>query len=318
MIYFQYLILVILVVILSLFLSKYVDALDKKTNLSGALIGGVLLAAVTSLPEFMTSLTAIFWLDEPDLVQGNVFGSNVFNLSIIGCCIILFATKFKNSTLSKSHLTTGIFTLAMFLICFFGMKTQSTLNLGITQVNYATIFILILYVINIIKMKDDSSPSSDGDDTLNLTVKQVMIRFSICTVLLIFFSMLLTNVADKINSALNLGSTVGGAIFLGIATSLPELTSSFNLVRLGNFNAAFGNVIGSNLFNFTILAIADLFYSKGNIFSSDKQSDNFIFWGLIATLFVIGTLFTKNNKTLSIILSVAVIGCYVASIMFSI
>ena len=54
MIYIQYLILVVLVVLLSIFLSKYVDALDKKTNLSGAFIGGVLLAAVTSLPEFIT------------------------------------------------------------------------------------------------------------------------------------------------------------------------------------------------------------------------------------------------------------------------
>lgn len=63
------LILAVLVVYLSVRLSYYVDCLDKKTNLSGAFIGGVMLAAVTSLPELFTSLTAVLALDQPDLVQ---------------------------------------------------------------------------------------------------------------------------------------------------------------------------------------------------------------------------------------------------------
>ena len=82
MIYLIYVILAVLVVLCSTKLSAYVDALDKKTNLSGAFLGGVLLAAVTSLPELFTSLTAVLSLDEPQLVQGNVLGSNIFNLCI--------------------------------------------------------------------------------------------------------------------------------------------------------------------------------------------------------------------------------------------
>ena len=259
MIYVQYLILATLVVILSIFLSKYVDALDKKTNLSGAFIGGVLLAAVTSLPEFITSLTAIFALNQPNLVQGNVFGSNIFNLTILAGCIILFSRKFKEAYLSKSHLLTSIFTIIIFIICLLGMNFNYSLNLGFLNVSYASIAILVLYIINITKMNDSSSEGSDEEDNVNLTVKQIIFRFILCSILLVIFSMLLTKVTDKLNGELGLGATVGGAIFLGIATSLPELTSSFNLVRLGNFNASFGNVIGSNLFNFTILAIGDIF-----------------------------------------------------------
>nr|WP_317358783.1 cation transporter [uncultured Tyzzerella sp.] len=317
MIYLQYLVLASLVVILSIFLSKYVDALDKKTNLSGAFIGGVLLAAVTSLPEFITSLTAIFALNQPSLVQGNVFGSNIFNLTILGACIILFSKKFKEAYLSKSHLLTSIFTIIIFVICLLGMKYNYSLNLGFLNVSYASIGILILYIINITKMNDSSSDSSDEEDNVNLTVKQIIARFILCSVLLVVFSMLLTQVTDKLNAQLGLGATVGGAIFLGIATSLPELTSSFNLVRLGNFNASFGNVIGSNLFNFTILAIGDIFYSKGNIFSPDKQANNLIIWGIIATFIVIGTLYTKKNQKSSIFLGALIIACYIASILFS-
>ena len=318
MIYIQYLILASFVVILSIFLSKYVDALDKKTDLSGAFIGGVLLAAVTSLPEFITSLTAIFALNEPNLVQGNVFGSNIFNLAVLGACILLFSKKFKTSYISKSHLLTSIFTIVIFIICLLGMKYNYSVKIGFFNISYASIFILILYTINILKMNDASSQDDDTEDTLNLTVKQIIFRFIFCSILLVLFSMMLTKVTDKLNEQLGLGATVGGAIFLGIATSLPELTSSFNLVRLGNFNASFGNVLGSNLFNFTILAIGDIFYSRGNIFSPDKQANNLIVWGIIATFIVIGSFYTKKSEKSSILLGILIISCYIASILFSI
>ena len=93
MLYLEYIVLAALVVFLSVRLSYYVDCLDKKTNLSGAFIGGVMLAAVTSLPELFTSLTAVLALDQPDLVQGNVLGSNIFN---IGNNITYFLGYFCN------------------------------------------------------------------------------------------------------------------------------------------------------------------------------------------------------------------------------
>ena len=54
MIYALYVVLLVAVVYLSMKLGDFVDLLDKKTNVSGAFIGGVLLAAVTSLPELFT------------------------------------------------------------------------------------------------------------------------------------------------------------------------------------------------------------------------------------------------------------------------
>ena len=55
MIYALYVVLLVAVVYLSMKLGDFVDLLDKKTNISGAFIGEVMLAAVTSLPELFTS-----------------------------------------------------------------------------------------------------------------------------------------------------------------------------------------------------------------------------------------------------------------------
>ena len=75
----QYLLLAFIVIFATSRLSYYIDELDKKTHISGALIGGVLLATVTSMPEFITSITSTVGLGEPGLAFGNVFGSNILS-----------------------------------------------------------------------------------------------------------------------------------------------------------------------------------------------------------------------------------------------
>ena len=65
------------------FLAKSADVIAFKTGLGRAFIGVVLLATATSLPELGTGVSAIT-LGEPDLAVGDAFGSNLFNLLIIG------------------------------------------------------------------------------------------------------------------------------------------------------------------------------------------------------------------------------------------
>ena len=66
------------------FLAKSADVIAFKTGLGRAFIGVVLLATATSLPELGTGVSSITLVDEPDLAVGDAFGSNLFNLLIIG------------------------------------------------------------------------------------------------------------------------------------------------------------------------------------------------------------------------------------------
>ena len=60
--YLAFFVLAAAILFLSVKLSEYVDLLDKSTKVSGAFIGGVLLAAVTSLPELFTSISAVLFI----------------------------------------------------------------------------------------------------------------------------------------------------------------------------------------------------------------------------------------------------------------
>ena len=313
MIYLLYALVALIVVFLSVKAAKYVDLLDKTTNLSGAFIGGILLSAVTSLPELLTSISATVWLDNPGLSIGNILGSNLFNLATLSMLILIFIKTFKKSKISNSHYMTAIFSLLIYIVIILNMT--NILNVDFLTINVTSIIILILYILGVRTMASDNSAVETLEKEINsekvdLTLKQIIIRFILASVGLVVFSILITYITDIISARLNLGSGFAGALFLGIATSLPEVTSSISLVKMNSFNIAVGNIVGSNLFNFLILTIADLLYIKGTIYTfADSQTVNLLILGTAATPLMLLSLKSKN-KGITILYSLGVVVCY--------
>ena len=91
--------------------------------------------------------------------------------------------------------------------------------------------------------------------------------FDLWCIVIIGSSYFVTLVTDNIATELNLSTSFAGAIFLGVATSLPELTAVITLMKLKNYDAALGNIIGSNIFNMTIISVVDVINYKENIFN---------------------------------------------------
>ncbi|MBR7009062.1 MAG: cation transporter [Ruminococcus sp.] len=291
---FIYAALAVCVVFFSIKLANYVDLIDKKTDLSGAFIGGVILAAVTSLPELFTSISAVLFVKQPDLVMGNILGSNLFNMCILGGAALIAAKSLCRSTIGSSHFKTTVITFIMFAIMMLPVVFKK--DYTVVGISVYSIILLVLYACSIKFMAGDSA-ESEGEDTSDLTLKQIIIRFIIMAVLLVVASIFITIAADHLSEEFKLGKTVGGALFLGVATSLPELTSSIALIRKGNFNACAGNVMGSGVFNFCIISVADILYRGGSVYiSNDKSSSYLNIFGLVATTAVGAILLMKMRK----------------------
>jgi len=63
-------------------IAKYGDVISLRTKLGGAFAGTLLLATATSLPELITTISAIR-TGIPQLAAGNLFGSNMFNILLL-------------------------------------------------------------------------------------------------------------------------------------------------------------------------------------------------------------------------------------------
>ena len=287
----MYVVFAIALCFLSKKLADYVDALDKKTNISGAFIGGVLLAAVTSLPELFTSISATILLpSSASLVVGNILGSNLFNIAILGLCFILFFKKFIDGTFEfKSHFTVIIGTCFIYAIVSYGLLANDKLQPIVGPINFLALLILIVYGITIFLQPKEAEGEKE-EDTYNLTIKQVIIRFVICAVVLVAVSVLITYNTDAIATKFNINQTTAGAIFLAIATSLPELVSSIALCKKGNWNAAVGDIVGSCLFNFCIIGLAEFMSYRVSIlpgFTTMEALDHQAFKIIYLTLIVL-------------------------------
>lgn len=282
-----YLVLAAIVVFLAIKLSNYVDLLDKKTKLSGALLGGILLAAVTSLPELFTSLTGTILLGNNQMVLGNIMGSDFFDIVIFGIVYFLFFKKLVGGKVGKQHYYTIFFIALMVAAITIAAFVFSKNGWLIGYFNPMSLVIIAIYVISVLKTPATEEKEKE-EDTSKLTVKKIWILFAVCSVLLITASILVTEVTDKVISAeegLNIGPTFGGSLFLGVATSLPEVTATIALCKKRNFDAAYGDIFGSCVFNIIILALADAlsFKATGNIYQIDSSSLMLI----IGTVFVL-------------------------------
>jgi len=115
-----------------------------------------------------------------------------------------------------------------------------------------------------------------------------------------------------------LGTGFVGTALLSFVTSLPELVAALAAVRLGAFDLAVGNLLGSNVFNMFGMAIADFFLLDGPFLS--LIDSNFVLVGLLGILLtnmaLIGNLARVERKFLFfeldslVILLVYLLGMY--------
>lgn len=320
MIYIGYLVTAAIVVFLSMKASNYIDLLDKNTNLSGAFLGGIMLSAVTSLPELFTSVSATLLLDRPGLCMGNILGSDLFNLAALSVFILLYAKTFSRGRVSKSYRYVSVFVFLIYVLI--GLNFLGIIKFRILHLSLTSVLIALIYAMGAkyLAVADDVETDEDAlgyhaSKTSRLSVKQIGFRFGLASIGIIVFSVIMTYLTDDISVRLNIGQGFAGALFLGIATSLPEVTSTVTLFRMKNINIAVGNIIGSNLFNFIILVVADFLSMGSGVYENpDQQVVNLMIFGLISTVMFWMTLKFKN-KTTQIFGAIGMIACYLAFLL---
>ena len=295
LVYIGYAAMVAVIVTLSIKLGKYVDIIDSKSNISGAFIGGVMLAAVTSLPELFTSLSAVWIVHENSMIIGNILGSDLINLAFFGVILLIFGRGLKKAEFSTFYYVALGVMIGMYALTAIGLYLADYMRL--TWFSAVSPAILVLYILFVSKMpKTSEAEEKDSDE--GITLKQAVVRFLICAVILIGASIAMTYLTDIVADKLALGKTFAGALFLGVATSLPELISSATLCYRGNYNAAAGNIIGSNVFNFSILFVADVLSfmpESSGIYILNGDSKWLLIFGAIATATTATMMFVKNK-----------------------
>ena len=303
----------ILVIILSIKLSVYADEITKTTNISKNIVGGVLVAGITSLPELVTCLSSIY-LKNYYLAFGDILGSNLFNISIICFFDIIFIKKF---IFNKTNSSSLIYILLLINYIFIYLSLSSVLNVSLFNIGIPSIIILATYIYY---LKHVNSCEEEKSINQSSNKNFVILKFILTAIILIITSILLTFIVNKLSIMYpSVSSSFIGAIFLGITTSMPEVVTFITLINLDNYSMALLDIIGSNLINLLIIAMGDLVMLNDKIYNNaDRQSFFILILCIITT--VISMLQNKiklNNKFLYIIPSIIVFILYIVFLIYN-
>ena len=271
-----------MIVIAGTKLSHYGDQIAELTGLGRLWIGMVLIAVATSLPELLTDISAAL-LHAPNLAVGDLFGSNMANMLILG--IIGLFPRFQPPVREQAayeHIL--IATLAMVLTglagLFIVLKTDMSLwGVGIDSALIAIIYVLGMRVAyrqedlrrrerareKIVEVTDEESKHASAR---HQRLRHASVRFAVATLAIVVAAPVLAWSAKKIAEMTGIGATFVGTSLLAVTTSLPEVVTSLAAVRLGAFDLAVGNLFGSNAFNMFVLFFTDIAYRPGSLLSA--------------------------------------------------
>lgn len=251
-------------------LTRSADVIATHTGLGRVFIGSFLLAATTSLPEVATEAAAAS-LGLVDIALGDLFGSNIFNMTIIAVSGIVWNRGSLLAAASKVHVITATFGMLLSAIAALNILTRP--NFGVLGIGVGVWVIVGVYALGLRLLKGISAGDGAGSDGTETTlgaasgVAAAWVGYVAAAALVVAAAIFLSKSADVIAKATGLGGTFVGTTLVAATTSMPEVVTTIAAVRMGAVDLAVGNVLGSNIFNMTILLVSDTFYRGGYILS---------------------------------------------------
>lgn len=285
----------VLILLAAHFLASSADTVAERTGLGRSFIGVVMLATATSLPELATGISSIALLDAPDLAIGDAFGSNLFNLLIIGLADIYWQNGPVLNAVTRTSVMVGalgagligLATLAIFIYS----ETDVTAEWLISPLTIVLIlgFVAAMYLIYRHDRQTRESESADEAQPepepgrQHQSLSRALLFYVVSAAIVVAAAVWLADVGEQIAETMHWEESFVGTQFLAISTSLPEIGTSFAALRLNAPDLAITNVLGSNVFNMGIvLFFDDIAFTDGAIWSA--VSTVHMLSGLIAVL----------------------------------
>jgi len=239
--------------------------LSHSFNISPFIVGVVIVAGGTSIPELASSLQAIN-LGVKDIVIGNVIGSNIANiLLIIGAVSLIhpivelktstdssFSLVHKAGYMVSKNISDFVAIISSIIFIYFCMKGVITYLEGLLM-----LVCLVIFLVSIL-FKEKADFQEAPEKLIPLWISLIFIVIGLISV--IFGSKLFIYGASEIANVFGLSETVIGITIVAIGTSLPELATGLLAAFKKQTDFAIGNILGSNIYNiFGVLGVSSLF-----------------------------------------------------------
>lgn len=222
--------------------TKYSTRLAEDFKLSKYIIGFIVVAFISILPEALISINSAF-AGLPSFGLGTLLGSNVSDLTLVFAIIIIFTGK---EIKLKSKILSNISGYHLFLMLplFLGLNGYYSRIEGLLLIIVGGFFYYSVFK-NEVKI---DVILGDGKNKY----KNILMLLLAMTLLLIGSSFTVSSAASMAN-ILSISPILIGMLIVGLGTTMPELFFSLKSVQKGEDDLAVGDILGTVLADATIL-----------------------------------------------------------------
>ena len=232
-------------------------------------VGIFIISIGTSLPEFAATFQALK-LNSEGIVAGNLVGSNIANILLVGGIMVFPITHLNLGKEDKSTFRFFlIFSFLFFLLIIFNLNID--LKLG-----FILIFLLILFFYFELK-----KPSSE--EVLEKNIKDQSTYILVFKIIFAFIALFISSryfidYAKNLTEVFGVAETAIGITVVAFGTSLPEVVATvISIVKKQN-NLAIGNILGSNIANILGITLIAIFVNgEINYYSLLTNIDKWLF-----------------------------------------
>jgi cation:H+ antiporter len=223
-------------------------SLASSLRISPLVVGLTVVSLGTSLPELLVTTTAVI-VGHSSMGLGNVLGSNISNICLVlGICALLQPLMVESKLFRLDYPPLLVATVATWMM---------SLDLVISRLEGLVLLIgLAIYLVVVIRSAEEDTKevhTPTSSKTPVPTRRKVFVQMIGGLVLLLIGSRLVVWGGVGLGQALGLSELIIGLTIVAVGTSLPELATSIAGVVKKQHSIAVGNVVGSNLINFTAI-----------------------------------------------------------------
>jgi cation:H+ antiporter len=222
-------------------------AIAERLGISKLVLGLTVVAMGTSAPEAASSIAAVIG-GRGDFAVGNVFGSNIANLALVGGLVALISPLQVQARTLRREVPTMLIVVLLLWPVLHNLRVSRPEGL----VLLAIFTVLLAYTVIAAKAgvtapapRAPTQTAGPAHRSSAIDTPRVVLGLTGLTI----GAQMAVSGAVTIGTAIGLSDAVIGSTIMAVGTSLPELVTCIIAALKGHHDISVGNLVGSNIFN---------------------------------------------------------------------
>ena len=288
-------------------LARYADAISERTGLGQAVIGVLLLGAVTSLPEISTTTVATL-SGNPAMAVNNMLGGIAFQVLVIALADPFIRRPLTSLVPGPRVILNALVSIVLLILAAIGVMIGDWSLPG--GIGFFPVLITVTYVICVRQLSREVAVKgwvpTETDEAAPEEAQQLgasngaLILLTLGTAALILLGgTVVTLAAEQIAERTGTDTGLMGLTLLALATSLPELSTAIAAVRLRRAELAIGDILGGNMFDVMLILLIDVLDQGEPVLRQvDRGSMTAALMGVLLTALVLIGLIERRDKSI--------------------